>query len=168
MLRADGAPGKDGVLLEDVADLARRRGGDRDAVDVHRPPAVGVTSPPIMLRMVDLPHPDGPTMATNSPSWISKDAPWTAAHLAAVVAEGLGQVPDRDARGALHADQDLYLACAFFTKLMSTALLVRDGLVERGGHPHLHAVLVVLLLDEEVPVEDRPVVAARSRSTTSR
>jgi hypothetical protein len=29
-------------------------------------PAVGVTSAPIMFRIVDLPQPDGPTMATNS------------------------------------------------------------------------------------------------------
>ena len=29
-------------------------------------PAVRVTSAPIMLRIVDLPHPDGPTIATNS------------------------------------------------------------------------------------------------------
>src|SRR5260370_757803 len=38
-------------------------------------------------------------------------------------------------------------------------LLVRDRLLDRGGHPHLHASVVVLLLDHEVPVEDRPVVA---------
>src|SRR5258705_1957837 len=34
--------------------------------------------PPIMLRMVDLPQPDGPTMATNSRSWTSKETGETA------------------------------------------------------------------------------------------
>ena len=55
----DGAPGEDGVLLEDVADLPRGtpvngRPSSRMA------PAVGATRPAIMLSTVDLPQPDGP------------------------------------------------------------------------------------------------------------
>ena len=41
-------------------------------------PEVGVSSPEIMLRVVVLPQPDGPTMIMNSPSWISRLMPFTA------------------------------------------------------------------------------------------
>ena len=34
------------------------------------------SSPAIMRSSVDLPHPDGPTRITNSPSWMSTDTPW--------------------------------------------------------------------------------------------
>ena len=35
-------------------------------------PSVMSSSPAIMLRVVDLPHPDGPTRMTNSPSAMSR------------------------------------------------------------------------------------------------
>jgi len=35
-------------------------------------PAVGFTSPPITLRTVDFPQPDGPVIITNSFLWVSK------------------------------------------------------------------------------------------------
>ncbi len=41
-------------------------------------PDVGVSSPEIMLSVVVLPHPDGPTMIMNSPSLISRLMPLTA------------------------------------------------------------------------------------------
>ena len=41
-------------------------------------PAVGVSSSPSMLRKVDLPEPEGPTTATNSPSSIRTVAPVSA------------------------------------------------------------------------------------------
>jgi len=41
-------------------------------------PAEGSTRPAIMLRIVDLPQPDGPTIATNSSSPISNETSLTA------------------------------------------------------------------------------------------
>ena len=35
-------------------------------------PLVGARKPPVKLSSVDLPHPDGPTRQTNSPSWMSR------------------------------------------------------------------------------------------------
>jgi len=35
-------------------------------------PEVMSSRPAIMLRVVDLPQPDGPTRMTNSPSWMSR------------------------------------------------------------------------------------------------
>src|SRR5581483_1551642 len=40
----------------------------RGAPSMSTAPASGATKPAIMFNNVDLPHPDGPTMATNSPS----------------------------------------------------------------------------------------------------
>jgi hypothetical protein len=37
----------------------------------------------------------------------------------------------------------------------------RDRLLDREGHPHLHAAVIVPLVDREIPVEDRLVVADR-------
>src|SRR3954447_24933780 len=43
-------------------------------------PVVGLSRQPITFMNVDLPDPDGPMIATNSPSWISRETPrsaWT-------------------------------------------------------------------------------------------
>src|SRR6185295_11209067 len=105
---------------EDITDLARHRGGDPGAVDFHgarggRHQAAdhvedgGLAAP----RRTH----DGHELTVED----LEGRPLDGGHLAAVVAEGLGQVANDDA-GALHPGQDLYLACAFFTKDMSTAL----------------------------------------------
>ncbi len=87
-----------------------------------------------MLRMVDLPQPDGPTMATNSRSWTSKETGETAGTSRGALAEGLREVPDGDADARRHSRPlYLYLACAFLTKLMSTACLYGIGLSTAVG-----------------------------------
>ena len=61
-------------LLEDEADPGRAHdrqravveAGDVEAGDPHRP-ALGRSSVPITCSSVDLPDPDGPTIATSSP-----------------------------------------------------------------------------------------------------
>src|SRR5678816_2647319 len=109
-----------------------------------------------MLRMVDLPHPEGPTRATNSPSWISKDAPWTAATSRPSSRNVL--VSSRTMMRERFTRSGLVLGLGLLHEGHVDGLGVRDGLVKCQGDPHLRAVVVVLLLDEEVPVEDRPVV----------
>ena len=46
----------------------------RPAIEIS-PPEIS-SSPATMRSSVDLPQPDGPTMTTNSPSWISALTPW--------------------------------------------------------------------------------------------
>lgn len=86
-----------------------------------------------MLRMVDFPQPDGPTMATNSRSCTSKETGETAG-------TSRGPCPkvferpriETRTRGDNEADY-LYRACAFLTKLMSTACLYGIGLSTAVG-----------------------------------
>ena len=56
-------------------------------------PAVGSTSPEIMLSVVVLPQPDGPTRIRNSPSRISRSMPLTAAKLPNSLTRSLSTIP---------------------------------------------------------------------------
>ena len=56
-------------------------------------PPVGSTSPEIMLSVVVLPQPDGPTRIRNSPSWISRSIPLTAAKLPNCLTRSLSTIP---------------------------------------------------------------------------
>src|SRR4029450_12729517 len=119
-----------------------------------------------MLRMVDLPQPEGPTMATNSPSRISKDAPWTAATSRPssrnVLVSSWTTMRERFTRsGLVHGLGLLHEGHVH-------GLGVGNRLVQRQRDPHLGAVVVVLFLDEEVPVEDRPVVLHRAQDDLPR
>ena len=48
-------------------------------------PQEGLSSAPMMFMAVDLPEPDGPMMATNSPSWIVRSMLWSAVKAASPV-----------------------------------------------------------------------------------
>src|SRR5262245_40435694 len=115
-----------------------------------------------MLSIVDLPHPEGPTMATNSPSWISKEAPWTAATSRPPSRNVL--VRSRTMMRERFTRSGLVLGLGLLHEGHVDGLGIGDGLVERQRDPHLAAVVVVLLLDQEVPVEDRPVVRHRAQN----
>ncbi len=70
-----GPPREHRVLLEHVPHV----GGHTTArPSISMTPAEGSTRPAIMLRIVDLPQPDGPTIATNSSSPISNETSLTA------------------------------------------------------------------------------------------
>src|SRR5690606_1357403 len=43
---------------------------------ISMPPEVGLSSPAMRRRSVDLPQPEGPTKTTSSPSLISRSTPW--------------------------------------------------------------------------------------------
>src|SRR5882672_130616 len=114
--------------------------------------------PPGMLRMVDLPQPDGPTMATNSRSWTSKETGETAGTSRGPWVKVFARSRMETRTRGVTPGGLLVLGLRLLDEAHVHRLLVRDRLLHRGGHPHLHAALVVLLLDHEVPVEDRPVV----------
>jgi hypothetical protein len=64
--------GIEGVVLEDHRDIAVFGGLLRAIVIAdHNLPLVMPSRPAIIRRVVDLPHPEGPTKTMNSPSWIS-------------------------------------------------------------------------------------------------
>src|SRR5580704_1325151 len=114
-----------------------------------------------MLRMVDLPQPEGPTMATNSRSWTSKETSETAGTSRGPWPKVFERLRiETRTRGAT-TGRLLVLRLRLLHEAHVDRLRVRDRLVDRQGHPHFHPALVVLLLDDEVPVEDRPVVAHR-------
>jgi hypothetical protein len=107
-------------------------------------PVVGATSAPIMLRMMDLPHPEGPTRATNSWSMTSKDTADTAGTSRApwpkVLARSRMEMRTRaeGVNAAWSAAGDpgpsyRYLAWAFFTKPMSTAFAYGMGFSTASG-----------------------------------
>ena len=85
-----------------------------------------------MLRMVDFPQPEGPTSATNSLSRMSKETcetagtsrgPWMKVfERSRMLMRTIGPPP-----------YDLNLACAFLTKLMSTAFAYGMGLSTASG-----------------------------------
>src|SRR5438552_9084434 len=111
-----------------------------------------------MLRIVDLPHPDGPTIATNSLSATSNDTSWTAS---------TPRAPSRNVfarcRTMMRGRRALR-TCIWPGRGGRTTCPRRgvgDRLLHRERQPHLHPVLVVALVDHEVPVEDRLVVAHR-------
>src|SRR5665213_2788375 len=71
-------------------------------------PEVTSSSPAIILRSVDLPQPDGPTMTRNSPSKMSRETPSTAvtapkdfvtsaSRISAIPADGIDQLAPRQA-----------------------------------------------------------------------
>src|SRR5262245_20907184 len=122
-------------------------------------PLEGAMRAPIMLRMVDLPHPDGPTRATNSLSRMSKETRETAetsrAPWANVFERSRMLMRTRPPTSALE------LGLRLLDEAHVDGLGVGNRLVDGEGDPHLHAAVVVLLLDGEIPVEDRPVVPHR-------
>src|SRR6185503_2030886 len=124
-------------------------------------PAEGATRAPIMLSTVDLPQPEGPTSATNSPSRTSRDTPATArtsrAPSTKVFSRSRIAIRTRETVTASR----LVLRLRLPDEAHVHRLRVRDGLVERGGDPHLLAAGVVGLVHHEVPVEDGAVVAHR-------
>src|SRR5262252_2118098 len=144
-------------------------------------PSDGAISAPIMLRMVDFPRPEGPTIATNSLSPTSKETWDTAATSRGPPANVLEtsriemrirptgglrrEERDRDPRSplsslrALHVASGLELRARPGDERHVDGPRIRDGRVDRDRNPHLHAVLVVLFVDRKVPVEDGLVVA---------
>ena len=66
-----------GVLLGFLAILVSAASGSlaTSSPKNENPPLVGLSSSPSMLRSVDLPQPDGPMTATNSPASISRETP---------------------------------------------------------------------------------------------
>ena len=65
-------PGEAGVLLEHDADAVGNRRADRAAFEFDRRPRSAGVRPAISSSSVDLPQPDGPTTAKNSPLRMSK------------------------------------------------------------------------------------------------
>ena len=78
MLSLDGEPGKAGVLLEHDADAVRDASADRACPRTSISPAVARCRPAISSSRVDLPQPDGPTTAKNSPCLSSRSTGPTA------------------------------------------------------------------------------------------
>src|SRR5207245_11694976 len=126
----DGAPREDRVLLEDVADMARRRPRHRRAVDQdgagvrrHEPAdhvedgGLAAAGRPDDGDELALEHLEGGAIHRG--------------HLAPAGAEGLREVADDDARAP--GAQDLYVARAFFTNAISTALAYGTGLSTASG-----------------------------------
>ena len=75
----DGAPGKQRVALEHIADIGRRLARRRPACRRSGSGrCVGLIRVAIMLRTVLLPEPDGPSNATNSPRRTLKETSRTA------------------------------------------------------------------------------------------
>src|SRR4029453_9850431 len=107
-----------------------------------------------MLRMVDLPQPEGPTMATNSPSRISKDAPWTAATSRPPSRNVL--VSSRTTMRERFTRSGLVLGLGLLREGHVDGLGVGNRLVQRQRDPHLGAVVVVLFPHNEVPLEKSP------------
>ena len=157
----DGPPGKHGVLLEDVADLGRRGAGD----PLRRPPR---SRRPTARRGRRSCSGWWTCRSRRGPRWPRTRRSWTSKDTGETAGTSRGPWPkvfersrmETRTRGATAAGL-LVLGLRLLDEAHVHRLLVRDRLVDRGGHPHLHAALVVLLLDDEVPVEDRPVVADR-------
>ena len=79
---------------ERTPDSSVSRSEDTSVPPMHTLPEVGLSSVPIRFSRVDFPEPEGPTMATNSPSSTLRDTPLqlafgdvVAAHFDAVARE---------------------------------------------------------------------------------
>src|SRR5258705_12505724 len=91
--------------------------------------------PPIMLRMVDLPQPDGPTMATNSRSWTSKETGETAGTSRGAWGKVFARYPmGTRTRGGTGGGL-VVLGLRLLVVAHVPRLLVRDRLLPTAGRP---------------------------------
>src|SRR4029077_7583446 len=118
-------------------------------------PPFGVIRVATMLRMVLLPQPEGPSRATNSPSWIRKEASSTAT-TSRPSARKLLRRPAISMRQRLGASGGWIFGMRRLEELVGDGVLELDRLLDAGelAVPHRLAAAVGLRGYEAVPVGD--------------